>query len=55
MDFTCKARFVAGDHVTDPLSSLEYASAVPRGSIRLVFFIAAFNDIDIVAADIGNT
>ncbi len=54
MDFTRKARFVAGGHMTDPLTSLTYSSVVSRVSIRLAFLIAALNDLDILAADIGN-
>jgi hypothetical protein len=41
MDFTRKARFVAGGHVTDPPSSLTYSSVVSRDSVRLVFLVAA--------------
>jgi hypothetical protein len=33
MDFTCKARFVASGHVTDPPSNLTYSSIVARDSI----------------------
>ena len=54
MDFTRKARFVAGGHVTDPPTTLTYSSVVSRDSIRIAFLIAALNDIDILAADVGN-
>jgi hypothetical protein len=53
-DFTRKARLVAGGHVTDPPSSITYASVVSRESVRIAFLIAALNDLDIMAADIGN-
>jgi hypothetical protein len=53
-DFTRKARFVAGGHRTDAPSQLTYSSAVTRDSVRIAFLIAALNDIDILAADIGN-
>ena len=53
-DFTRKARFVAGGHMTNPTSTLTYSSVVSRESIRLAFLIAALNDLDILAADIGN-
>jgi hypothetical protein len=33
MDFTCKARFVAGGHNTDPPSSFTYTSVVLRESV----------------------
>lgn len=54
MDFTRKARFVAGGHVTDPPTAMTYSSVVARDSVRLAFLIASLNDIDILAADIGN-
>jgi Reverse transcriptase (RNA-dependent DNA polymerase) len=52
MDFTRKARFVAGGHKTEPPSTLTYASVVSRESVRIAFLIAALNDLDIMTADI---
>jgi Reverse transcriptase (RNA-dependent DNA polymerase) len=49
-----KARYVAGGHLTEPPSSLTYASVVSRESIRIGLLIAALNDLDILAADIQN-
>jgi len=54
MDFTSKAHFVAGGHVTDPPPSLTYSSVVSRDSVRLVFLIAALNDLDVLVADVSN-
>jgi len=54
MDFTRKACFVAGGHKTDPPATLTYSSVVSRDSVRIAFLIAALNDLDILAADIGN-
>jgi hypothetical protein len=54
MDFTRKARFVAGDHVTDPPTSITYSSVVAHDSVHLAFLIATLNDLDILSADIGN-
>ncbi len=54
MDFTRKARFVAGGHVTDPPTSITYSSVVARDSVHLDFLIAALNDLEILSADIGN-
>ena len=54
MDFTRKARFVAGGHVTDPPTTLTYASVVSRESVRIAFLIAALNNLDILANDVGN-
>jgi Reverse transcriptase (RNA-dependent DNA polymerase) len=52
MDFTRKARFVAGGHVTEPPSSITYASVVSRESVRIAFLVAALNNQDILGADI---
>jgi hypothetical protein len=54
MDFTRKARFVAGGHMTETPSSLTYSSVVSRESVKIAFLIAALNDIDIMSCDIGN-
>jgi hypothetical protein len=54
MDFTRKARLVAGGHVTDPPSSITYASVVSRNSVRLAFLVAALNNLDILGADAQN-
>lgn len=54
MDFTMKARLVAGGHKTDPLAQLTYSSVVSRESVRIGFLIAAMYDIEPLAADIGN-
>ena len=53
-DFTRKARFVAGGHLTRPPTSLTYSSVVSRDSVRIAFLLAALNDLDVLAADIGN-
>ena len=49
-----KARYVAGGHTTDPPSSITCSSVVSRDSIRISFTLAALNNVDIGAADIGN-
>jgi hypothetical protein len=54
MDFTRKARFVAGRHTTEAPSSITYSSVVSRDSICLAFLIAALNDIDIMSCDLEN-
>jgi hypothetical protein len=53
-DFTRKAHFVAGGHWTDVLSQLTYSSVVTRDSVRIAFLIQALNELDILAADVGN-
>lgn len=54
MDLTRKARYVAGGHLTDPPSSLTYASVVSRDSVRIAFLVAALNNLNILAGDIQN-
>lgn len=54
LDFTRKARFVAGGHMTDPPASLTYASVVSRDSVRIALLIAALNDLDVLCADVSN-
>jgi Reverse transcriptase (RNA-dependent DNA polymerase) len=54
MDFTRKARFVAGGHMTEAPSSITYSSVVSRESVKIAFLIAALNELDIMSCDIGN-
>jgi Reverse transcriptase (RNA-dependent DNA polymerase) len=49
-----KARFVPSGHTTETLRSLTFASIVTHESVRLGFLIVAMNDLEIVAADVGN-
>jgi len=53
-DLTQKARFVAGGHTTDSPTSSTYSSVVSRESVWIAFLIAALNDLQVFAADIGN-
>ena len=52
--FTRKACYFSGGHTTDPPSSITCSSVVSRDSIIIVFTLAALNDADIRAADVGN-
>lgn len=54
MDLPRKARYVPGGHLTDPPSSMTYASVVSRDSVTIAFLISALNDLDILAGDIQN-
>jgi hypothetical protein len=54
MDFTRKARFIAGGHMTDPPPFLTYSTVVSRDSVRIGFLLAALNNLDLVSIDIGN-
>ncbi len=54
MDFTRKARLVAGGHMTEAPNSITYSSVVSRDSVRIMFLIAALNELDIWMSDVGN-
>jgi hypothetical protein len=54
MDFTRKARFVAGGHMTEAPLSITYSSVVSRDSVRLALLHAAINGLDLMACDVGN-
>ena len=54
MDLTRKAKYVAGGHLTDPPSSLTYASVVSCETASTAILIAALNDLRVLAGDIQN-
>jgi hypothetical protein len=54
MDFTRKARFVAGGHMTQVDGSSTYSSVVSRDSVRIALLIAALNGLRILSCDVGN-
>ncbi len=54
IDFTRKARFVAGGHTTVPPNSITYSSVVSRESVKIAFLIAALNGLDLMSCNIGN-
>ena len=45
LDFTRKARFDAGGHLTDPPESITYLSVVSRETVRFAFLVGALNDL----------
>ena len=49
-----KARFVAGGHLTNPPKDSVYSSVVSLRSIRIICLLAELNDLELMAADIGN-
>ena len=53
-DLARKARYVGGGHLTQVSPSLSYSIVVSRDSVRIMFFVAAFNDLDVKRCDIGN-
>ena len=54
MDFTRKARFVAGGHLTDDPTTITYSSVVLRDSVRIALTIAERNGLDVMCCDMGN-
>ena len=54
MDLARKTRYVAGDHLTNPPTSLTCASVVSRESVRIAFLVAALNDSDMLSSGIQN-
>ena len=53
LDFMWKAHLVAGGHKTDPPAQLTYSSVISGESVQIAFLIAAFNDINLMATDVG--
>lgn len=53
-DLTRKACYVGGGHMTNVPAAQSYSSVVSRDSARIMFLIAALNDLDIKMCDIGN-
>ena len=54
MDFMCKVQLVASGHVTNPSTNLTYSIIVSCDSAHIAFLIAALNNLDVLAAEIGN-
>jgi hypothetical protein len=52
MDFTRKACFVAGGHMTDAPLLITYASVVLRKSVCIALLIAALNDLEVAGGDV---
>ena len=53
MDFTRKARYVAGGHKTEDPTTPIYTSIVSRDSVRVGFLLDALDDIDVLGADVA--
>ena len=54
IDFTRKARFVAGGHTKEAPPAITYSRVVLRDSVRLAFMLTALNGLDIVSCDLEN-
>jgi len=52
IDFTRKARLVAGGHMADAPSTIMYSSVVSKDSVRIMFLIAALPMIWILGCQI---
>ena len=52
MDFTYKARLVAGEYITEVAEISNYSSIVSRESVRIAMVIAALNYLKLEAGDI---
>ena len=52
--FRCKARLVAGGHMTDAPPVMTYASVVSRETVRIALTIAALNDLKVMTSDVQN-
>ena len=53
-DLRRKARLVAGGHRTKDPEENSFSGVVSLDNVRTAFFIAELNDLDIMAADVGN-
>jgi hypothetical protein len=53
-DFWCKARLVAGGHMTKAPATITYASVVSRETIRITLLMAALNDLNVKVGDVLN-
>ena len=51
-DFRCKARLVAGGHMTKAPATITYASAVMRETVRIALIIITLNELEIKLSDI---
>ena len=55
LDLTRKARLVAGGHRNKDVPAVAtFSTVASRDSVRLIFLIAAMNELDLLSADIGN-
>ena len=54
MDFTRKARFVAGVHTMEAPSSIAHSSVVSRDIVRIKFTIADLKGFDVMSCNLEN-
>ena len=53
-NFRCKARLVAGGHMTETPATLTYSSVASRDSLWIALTIAALNNLQVMSCDIQN-
>ena len=53
-DLRRKARFVAGGHMSIAPREDSYSGVVDHENVRITLFLAEHNDLNVMAADIGN-
>jgi hypothetical protein len=53
-NFRCKARLVAGGHMTKAPETITYASVVSRETIRIALLMAALNGLNVKVGDVLN-
>ena len=53
-NFRRKARFVDDGHLVETPASITYSIVVSRYPVRILLLSAAFNDLDVMGADVKN-
>ena len=53
-NFRRKARFVDDGHLVETPASITYSIVVSRYPVRILLLSAAFNDLDVMGADVQN-
>ncbi len=53
-DFRCKARLVAGGHMTKAPTTITYASMVSRETMRIELLMAALIDLNVKVGNVLN-
>jgi hypothetical protein len=53
-DFRCKARLIAGGHMTKAPATITYASVVSRETVHIALLMAALNDLNVKVGDVLN-
>jgi hypothetical protein len=53
-DFRCKARLVAGGHMTKAPAIITFASVVSRATVHIALLMAALNDLNVKVGNVLN-